>query len=168
MVVAMSASRAGGSMSVQEERPGGDPEKGSGNANGPDTQKGVVMKKMLLTLTTVGVLAVPAGMALAQSDTTEPAAPVPTCVDPVHDQQRDRDRTADQDALGAQDQVRTQLQTQLRLQDGTCDADCTGDQTRSQERTRLQEQTQLADGTGVGAMHRMGEMGTADTGRGNG
>ena len=126
------------------------------------------MKKMLLTLTTVGVLAVPAGMALAQSDTTEPAAPVPTCVDPVHDQQRDRDRSADQDSLGAQDQLRTQLQTQLRLEDGTCDADCTGDQTRQQEQARQQEQTQLADGTGVGTMHRMGEMGTAATGRGHG
>jgi hypothetical protein len=115
------------------------------------------MKKMLLTLTTVGVLAVPAGMALAQSDTTEPATPVPTCVDPV--QERDRDRSADQDSLGAQDQVRTQLRTQLHLEDGTCDRDCTGDQTRTQEQTRLQEQTRRQDGTGDGAMHRMGEMG---------
>jgi len=120
------------------------------------------MRKMLLTLTTVGVLAVPAGMALAQSDTTEPAEPVPTCVDPVRD--RDRDRSADQGLLGAQDQVRTQLQTQLHLNDGTCDADCTGDQARVQDRTRLQDQAQLADGTGVGAMHRMGEMGTAANG----
>ena len=153
---------------VQGQEPDGDPEIGSGNAEARDALKGVVMKKMLLALTTVGVLAVPAGMALAQSDTTEPAAPVPTCVDPVHAQDRDRDRTADQDSLGAHDQLRTQLRTQLHLEDGTCDADCTGDHTRSQEQTRLQEHAQLADGTGVGAMHRMGEMGTAATSRGNG
>jgi hypothetical protein len=119
------------------------------------------MRKMLLTLTTVGVLAVPAGMALAQSDTPEPAGPVPTCVDPVRD--RDRDRTADQEFLGGQDQLRTQLRTQLRLDDGTCVADCTGDQARVQEqnrlqdRTRVQDQTGLAAGHGVAAMNRMGE-----------
>jgi hypothetical protein len=118
------------------------------------------MRKMLLTLTTVGVLAVPAGMALAQSDSTEPAEPVPTCVDPVRD--RDRDRIADQDQLGTQDQLRTQLRTQLHLEDGTCDGDCTGDQIRLQEQTRSQEQIRTQDRTqfadGAGAMHRMGEM----------
>ena len=115
------------------------------------------MKKMLLTLTTVGVLAVPAGMALAQSGTPEPTEPVPTCVDPVRD--RDRDRIADQDQLGTQD---SQLRTQLHLEDGTCDGDCTGDQVRmqdqirTQDQVRTQDQTHLADGTGTGAMHRMG------------
>ncbi len=118
------------------------------------------MKKMVLTLTTVGVLAVPAGMALAQSGTPDPTEPVPTCVDPVRD--RDRDRITDPDHLGTQDELRTQLRTQLHLEDGTCDGDCTGDQVRTQDQTRLQDQvrtqdqTHLADGTGTGAMHRMG------------
>jgi hypothetical protein len=122
------------------------------------------MKKMLLTLTTVGMLAVPAGMALAQSDTPEPAEPVPTCVDPVRD--HDRDRIADQDQAGSQDQLRTQLRTQLHLEDGTCDGDCTGDHARSQEQARLQNQVRTQDQTelaeGAGAMHRMGMDNAAD------
>jgi hypothetical protein len=121
------------------------------------------MKKMLITLTTVGVLAVPAGLALAQSDTPEPAGPVPTCVDPVRD--RDRDRSASHES---QDQVRTQLQTQLRLEDGTCDHDGTGDQVRSQTRvhqqSQLQDRTQLTDGAGDRAMTRSGAMGHAPNG----
>jgi len=120
------------------------------------------MRKMLLTLTTVGVLAVPAGMALAQSDTTEPAEPVPTCVDPVRD--RDRDHSEDHGLLGAQDQVRTQQQTQAHLDDGTCDADCEGEHARVQDRTRLQDQTQLDEGASDGAMHRTREMGKAGNG----
>lgn len=120
------------------------------------------MKKMLITLTTVGVLAVPAGMALAQSDTPEPAGPVPTCVDPARD--RDRDRNTAQESQGVQDQVRTQQQTQLRSQDGTCDNDCTGDQVRLHEQTQLQDQTQLSDGTGDRAMNRKGEMGHGPNG----
>jgi len=120
------------------------------------------MRKMLLTLTTVGVLAVPAGMALAQSDTTEPVEPVPTCVDPVRD--RDRNHSEDHGLLGAQDQVRTRQQTQAHLDEGTGDADCTGDHARAQDRTRLQDQTNLDEGAGDGAMHRDREMGRARNG----
>ncbi len=116
------------------------------------------MRKMMLTLTTVGLLAVPAGMALAQSDTTEPAGPVPTCVDQQRD--RDRDRSADQAMPGAQDQQRTQQRTQDQLQDGTCDGDCTGDQAQHQYQYRMQDQAQFTDG----AMHRQGPMGDAGNG----
>ena len=76
------------------------------------------MRKMMLTLTAVGLLAVPTGMALAESDATEPAGPVPTCVDP--ERARDRDHSADQATTGAQDQVRTQQRTQEQLHDGSC------------------------------------------------
>jgi hypothetical protein len=114
------------------------------------------MRKMLLTLTTVGLLAVPAGMAMAQSDTTEPVAPVPTCVD--HERDRDRDRSADQAMPGAQDQQRTQQRTQEQLQEGTCDGDCPGDQARNEH--RWQDQAQLTDG----AMRGRGPMGEARNG----
>ena len=119
------------------------------------------MKKMLLTLTTVGVLAVPAGMAFAQTDTDEPAEPVPTCVEPVQD--RDRDRSTDRAASGdqVQLQLRTQQREQLQLDDGTCDADCTGDQ------TRLRDRSSIADGSGSGAEFRLGETDKAATRHGN-
>lgn len=111
------------------------------------------MKKMLITLATVGALAIPAGVTFAQTDTTEPEAPVPTCVDPVQD--RDRDRSADQSALGEpvqlQEQLRLHQEEQMALNDGTCDAGCTSDQTRSGG------QTPLADGTGNQAGSRMSE-----------
>jgi hypothetical protein len=109
------------------------------------------MKKMLIAITTVGVLAVPAGMALAQSDPVEPDTPVPTCVDPERD--RDRDRSGEHDMLGP---VRTQLR------DGDCAADCTGDHAQTQNRVRTHEQTQLADGPV--ARNRIAEKGNADNG----
>ncbi len=111
------------------------------------------MRKMMLTLTTVGLLAVPAGVAFAQSDTPEPAGPVPTCVD--HEHNRDRDRSAEQAMPGAQEQVRTQDQ----LRDGTCDGDCTGDQAQHQYQYQyqMQDQAKVTDG----AMHRQGPMGDA-------
>jgi Ni/Co efflux regulator RcnB len=101
------------------------------------------MKKMLITIATVGVLAVPAGMVLAQSDPVDTDTTVPTCVD--HDRDRERDRGADHDMLGTHEQLRTQQRTQLH--DGDCDADCTGDQ--AQNRVRTHEQVRLDDGTGV-------------------
>ena len=76
------------------------------------------MRKMMLTLITVGLLAVPAGMALAQSDTPEPAAPVPTCVDPEQDRDRVRDRTADQAGTQAQEQQRIQQRIHAQVHDG--------------------------------------------------
>lgn len=121
------------------------------------------MKKMLISLATVGVLALPAGVAFAQTDTTEPAAPVPTSVDPVQD--RNRDRSADNSALGEPVQLQTQLRThqdeQMALNDGTCDGDGMGDQ------ARLHDQSGLADGNGFAAEHRAGEMGKAANNRGN-
>ena len=118
------------------------------------------MRKTLLTLTTVGLLAVPTGMALAQSDTPEPTAPVPTCVDPQQDRDRDRDRTADQAMPGAQEQQRIQQRTHDQLHDGTCDGGCTGDQVQHQYQHRTQDQAQVTDG----AMHRQGQMGDAGNG----
>ena len=95
------------------------------------------MRTMMLTLTAVGLLAVPTGMALAESDATEPAGPVPTCVDP--ERARDRDHNADQATTGAQDQVRTQQQ----LHDASC-GDCSGDQAQYQH--RRQDQVRTAEG----------------------
>jgi uncharacterized protein YcfJ len=102
------------------------------------------MRKMMLTLTTVGLLAIPAGMAIAESDATEPAGPVPTCVDAEH--ARDRDRTADQATQETQDQVRDQLRTQERLHDESC-GDCSGDQAQYQYQYRQQDQVRTAEGT---------------------
>jgi len=99
------------------------------------------MKKILLTLTAAGVLAVPAGAAFAEDDTTVPSTTVPTCV-PQRD--RDRDRVYDQDGSMLQERARQQL----RLHDGTCDSDCTGDQVRQQLR--------LHDGSGSGGQYRSG------------
>jgi hypothetical protein len=107
------------------------------------------MRKMMLTFTTVGLLAIPAGMAMAQSDTTEPAGPVPTCVDHEQDRQRDRDHAADEVTPGTQDQLRTRQQ----LHDGTCDGTCDGEQ--AQHRYQLMEQDHPTDG----AMHRRGANG---------
>ena len=113
------------------------------------------MRKMMLTLTTVGLLAVPAGMAVAQSDATEPAGPVPTCVDP--ERARDRDQTTDQATAGAQDHVRTQQRTQEQLHDASC-SDCLGDQAQYQH--RMQDQVRTADG----ATQRQGAAGGAGNG----
>lgn len=104
------------------------------------------MKKILLTLTTVGLLGVPAGMAVAQDETPDPTPPVTTC-----DQDRDRvrDRVQDQEQVVVQDQVRTQQ----RLGDGTCDGDCPG--------TQVRERDQVESGDPVGSMTRtrQGAMG---------
>lgn len=115
------------------------------------------MRKMMLTLTTVGLLAIPTGMAIAESDATEPAGPVPTCVD--HERARDRDHKADQATTGAQDQLRTQQRTQEQLQDATC-GDCSGDQAQYQYQYRNQDQVRTADG----ATQRHGPAGTGGNG----
>lgn len=92
-----------------------------------------MVKKMLLTLTAAGMLAVPAGMALAQDDGAVPTAPVTTCQD--QDRSRDQLRLHQSDPVTTQDQVRTQdqerAQHQYRIDDGDCTADCTGSQTQS-------------------------------------
>jgi hypothetical protein len=113
------------------------------------------MRKMMLTLTTVGLLAVPTGMAIAESDATEPVGPVPTCVDP--ERARDRDHSADQATTGAQDLVRTQQRTQEQLHDASC-GDCSGDQAQNQY--RRQDQVRTADGT----MQRQGAAGAVGNG----
>ncbi len=117
------------------------------------------MRKMMLTLTTVGLLAIPAGMAAAQSDATDPAEPVPTCVDP--ERARDRDHQDDQATPGAQDQVRTQQRTQEQLHDADC-GDCQGDQAQHQNQHQIQQQDQAR--TANGAMQRHGSPGRAGNG----
>ncbi len=123
------------------------------------------MKKILLTIATVGVLAVPAGVAFAQTDPTQPATPVPTCVDPIQDRVRDHsaDHSADQSELGEpiRQQLRTHQQEQLLLNDGTCDADCAADH------SHLNQEPRFADETGNPAGHRMGTMRNATDSYGN-
>lgn len=112
-----------------------------------------MMKKMLLTLTAAGMLAVPAGVALAQDDGAEPTAPVATCEDQVRRQ--DRDRVNEQDPVAEQGQDRAQHQ--FRIRDGEGDCDATGGQDHERTRTRVE------DGTGDQARNRQGEMGRANT-----
>jgi len=107
----------------------------------------MMMKKMLLTLTAAGMLAVPAGVALAHDDGAEPTGPVATCEDQVRRQ--DRDRVNEQDPMAGQGQDRAQHQ--FRTQDG----DCTGDGSPARE----EKQVRSADGTGSQAQYRHGEMG---------
>ena len=107
------------------------------------------MKKMLLTLTAAGMLAVPAGVALAQDDDAEPTEPVATCEDPVRRQ--DRDRVNEQDPIAEHGQDRAQHQ--FRLHDG--DGDGTGSQGRGNAQNRV------ADGSGGQAQNRHGEMGNS-------
>jgi hypothetical protein len=116
-----------------------------------------MMKKMLLTLTAAGVLAVPAGVALAQDDGTVPTGSVATCQD--HDRSQDRDRSHQQYPIGVQAQERAQHQ--YRINDGDCTGDCTGTQAgegaqvRSADGTGLEareaKQVRSADGTGLEA-----------------
>ncbi|MCU0260790.1 MAG: hypothetical protein MUE78_07205 [Ilumatobacteraceae bacterium] len=104
------------------------------------------MRKVLITLTTVGLLAVPAGMAIAQDDTPEPTAPVTVC---EQDRDRVRDREHDQEHVVLQER----LQTQERRQDGTCDGECDGEQ------MRVRTQAEVGDPTGSMTRTRQGEMG---------
>jgi len=120
--------------------------------------EGVVMKKILLTLTAAGVLAVPMGVVLAQEDIDEPVEPVPTCEE--HERNQDRDRLNEKGANAGNGRVRAEHQ--FRHGDGTDDGDCTGDQAQNRERVHT------ADGTGDQAKNRHGEMGNPGNGRGNG
>ena len=103
------------------------------------------MRTMMLTLTTVGLLAVPAGVALAQSDDApEPAGPVATCVE--QERGRECDRAGEQMGPGARLQQQMQERTQAQLHDGTCDGESVRTQHRAQEHV----------GTADGAMQRRG------------
>jgi hypothetical protein len=131
-----------------------DPKRYAEDSHRTAQTKGVMtmMKKMLLTLTAAGMLAVPAGVALAQDDGAEPTAPVATCEDQVRRQ--DRDRVNEQDPVAEQSQDRAQHQ--FRIRDGDRDCDATGGQDHERTRTRVE------DGTGGQAQNRHGEMGRAD------
>ena len=107
-----------------------------------------MMKKMLLTLTAAGMLAVPAGVALAQDDTSEPTAPVATCQD--HERSQEHNRLNERDPMAVQGQERAQHQ--FRTNDGDC-GECTGPEAREANQARVE------DGTGSQVQYRSGEMG---------
>jgi hypothetical protein len=99
------------------------------------------MKKMLLTLTAAGLLAVPTGVAIARDNgTTTPDVPATTCQDQDQDRIQDQLRLHQDDPVATQDQERARHQ--YRIDDGECTADCTGSQ----------------------AQYRLGEMGRSDSG----
>lgn len=104
------------------------------------------MKRTLLTLTTVGLLAMPAGIAVAENNTPDPTPPATSC---DQERERARDRVQDQERLVVQDQERIQL----RLEDGTCDGDCVVAQVRERD------QAQLGDSAGLMIRARHGETG---------
>ncbi len=107
------------------------------------------MKKMLMTLTMAGALAVPVGVALAQADTTGPVDE-PTVVEPVRDQTRLRLHQEDgyEQCDGTAEMEREQERTRAHVADGTgqavqdrsaeqagdCTRDCAGDQLRERDR----------------------------------
>ena len=99
------------------------------------------MKKLLITLTAAGVLAMPVGAALAQDVDVPPDDSV-TTVQPDRDRDRTRlhqeDGYAQCDGTGAQDRSRMHVEDQTGIGaelrpghgHGDCDVDCTGDQAR--------------------------------------
>jgi len=87
------------------------------------------MKKMLLTLTAAGLLAVPTGAVLARNAGETPTVPATTC--------QDQARTQDQLRLHEGDQVRTRDQEHAQQQLG--DSDCTADGTSTQAQYRYRE-----------------------------
>ena len=93
------------------------------------------MKKMLLTLTTAGALAIPVGVLVAESDPAEPADPAPTTTEaePVQDRAR---RNVEDPAAGERPGNEA----------GDCDGECDCDGTQAQER----QQNRLEEGTGEG------------------
>lgn len=119
------------------------------------------MKKLLLTLTAAGVLAVPVGMVAADDTDTESDEPVPTCEE--HEREMTRERAHQEEQVGTQGQERAQRQ--LRTHDGTDDDDAamvrvrervqaqvedgSGDMTRQATRERVQDRTDDADGAMV-------------------
>ena len=86
------------------------------------SRKGVMMKRILMTITAVGTLAVPAGLALAQIDDTTVDTGASTTV------------------VYEQDQLRLRDQDQLRLHDGDCEL-CDGVHARIREQVRSTEAT---------------------------
>lgn len=104
------------------------------------------MKRTLLTLTTVGLLAMPAGIAVAENNTPDPTPPATSC---DQERERARDRVQDEERLVVQHRERIEL----RLEDGTCDGDCVDAQVRERD------QAQLGDSAGLMLRFRHGEMG---------
>lgn len=125
------------------------------------------MKRILWTITAVGALAVPVGIATAQADDDLTEPDPPTTIECDRDQLRLRDGTGDQqrthERLNATECdggcERNEVRNQYRLEEGqgamerhqyrveSCD-DCTGDQARVQDRTEVQDGVE--DGTDPG------------------
>ncbi len=91
------------------------------------------MKKMLITLTATGVLAIPVGVAVAGNDTVETPEPVPTTVEPRRD--RDRIHIDDHAAVGVQNH------RQAGQEDGGDDCDGDGAQVRERNQVRVEWET---------------------------
>jgi Ni/Co efflux regulator RcnB len=126
------------------------------------------MKRILWTITAVGALAVPVGIAAAQTDDDVTETDPPTTVVCDHDQSRDQlrlhDGTGDQERTQQRahecddcEQAHVRVREQVRVEDGRgdmvrnqvrvedCD-DCTG----GQQRTQARVPGGVGDGTGAG------------------
>jgi len=91
------------------------------------------MNKTLMTLMTVGALAVPVGVLAAETNPAQPAEdPVPTTVQPDRDQDRERRHVEDAAVPGEQRTDRT--------------GDCPANGTPARERNQIR----VAEGTGEG------------------
>jgi len=128
---------------------------------GARTDKEATMKKLLMTLTIAGTLAVPAGVALAQDGTPEPVDTT-TVVEPMREQARLHGQDRDQQCDGVADMMREQVRTRAHVATadtaqagslgqygpGECSGDCSGDQLR--DRDQLHDQDGLGDGARYG------------------
>jgi hypothetical protein len=109
------------------------------------------MRKILLTATALGSLAIPVGLASAQtSDTTDPDTTVTTVVCD-QDQSRLRLHSEDCEGCGGGEQYRAgtsandgrgdtvRLRDRTQIQDRDCDT-CTGDEVQIRDQVRLRDQ----------------------------
>ena len=108
------------------------------------------MKKILMTLAAAGVLAVPVGVIVAETEPTEPTEPTPTTVEP--DRVQDRNRVAVESPAG--DETPEPI--------GNVECDCDGAQVRQREQSRSEE------GTGDGPMIREREQNRLELGTAEG
>jgi len=103
------------------------------------------MKKALMTLMTVGALAVPFGVLAAEADQVGPGEPVETTVEPERDRDRERRHVEHPTVLGEQ----------YRERAGSGREDC--------PRTHLREEARVEAGNGNGRqMHEREHVRTED------
>ena len=132
------------------------------------------MRKMLLTLTAAGVLALPVGATVAGNDTSETPEPAPTTVEPERDRDRDRIHFDDQIVVGNQNQRQAGQQNgqdgcycdsaQVRERNQASAENETGDGYMVRERN----QVRVEDGTGDGPMTQDRNQACVEDGSGDG